>query len=244
MILLVTAVTFTLRYLYFSDQVCFPDPDNKEKPYQKFIGLKHECYDVINLGTSHGKCFRYQTDIHDINGARFHRAANSLYYDLQNYLHLKPYLNPGATIILPISYFSFGLDENRSDKKDYFFVNYFYHYLPANQIHRYSLSKRIKVLIFEIQQNFHNKALSMIFPPKEKETRKWGIEFDFKKRAPKRAAHHIRLGTLHPREKSYPHLEQIIKDAQASGFKPLLTTTPYSELYNNSFPIKYSLCLF
>src|SRR5690606_32646085 len=80
---------------------------------KKFTNINKN-YDIINLGTSHGISFVY--DKFNINGASFNRRANTLYYDLQNYYYLKPHLKDSAVIVLPVSYFSFGLDENSTDR--------------------------------------------------------------------------------------------------------------------------------
>ena len=95
--------------------------------------------DIINLGTSHANCFIYDNSV--INGKRINREGNTLYYDLQNYIYLNDnnYLSKDAIIIIPVSYFVFGLDENRTDRSpDDSFVNDFYYYLPDNQIFSYS----------------------------------------------------------------------------------------------------------
>ena len=107
-------------------------------------------YDIINLGNSHGANISYVK----LNGKTFQRAGNTLFYDLQNYNYVKEHLEDDAVVIIPVSYFSFGLDENRTDYADSdAFVNYYYMFLPHSSIYDYSFKKNIQVYLNQVKEN-------------------------------------------------------------------------------------------
>ena len=99
-------------------------------------------FEIINLGTSHGGNFDYSESA--LHGESFNREGNTLFYDLQNYIYLNKnkFLSKDAIVIIPVSYYVFGLDENRTDRPNDSFVNDFYYYLPKEQIFSYSEQKR------------------------------------------------------------------------------------------------------
>lgn len=190
---------------------------------------------VINLGNSHGCSFDYS--MLTVDGGSFNKEGNTLYYDLQNYRFLKPRLAPGAVVIIPLSYFSFGLDENRSDRgENNGFDNEFYEYLPNGAIHNYSGSKRRRLAIHRIQQGMRS-----LFPgagdrgygpaPDDEETQRSLLA----RHAAERAGTHKRLADYRPPDGNIRHLEALVGDAVRSGFRPVLMATPFSREYNEAF---------
>ncbi len=146
-ILLLVAIGSSLYYLYQYHQ---PFPSY----YINKIKYKTDAYDVIVLGTSHAWSFDH--NINELKGEHFNKAGNTIYYDYQNYKYLKERnrLNPNALIILPLSYFSLGANENRSDRGyNNSFINDFYAYLPASSIHDYNLSKESQLRMDRIREN-------------------------------------------------------------------------------------------
>jgi len=225
-VLLFILVTITISYI-----------NNLDKPprVKQILTIK-EKLDIINLGTSHGANFNYSGL--SIHGESFNRAGNTLYYDLQNYKFIKNHLSDGAIILLPISYFSFGLDENRTDRGvDNPFVNEFYEYLPRKSIYSYSAKRAISLKVNRIQKNFMN-----LFPKKKKKKKKKKSVVDtvsheemLKSFAIKRVVHHKRIGTYSKPDKNINYLKILIDDAKQSGYYPVLITTPYYKEYVERF---------
>lgn len=206
--------------------------------------------DIINLGTSHGNNFNFSGLA--INGKSLNRAGNTLYYDLQNYKFVKKHLADSAIVLIPVSYFAFGLDENRADKgADKSFVNDFYAYLPPTAIHEYSLSRDMSLKVHRIQKNFRDvfakkKAKTTKKQPKKKGNKKTKkkkvIPFDtlaheamLKDFAIKRVAHHKKIGSFVRPENNIGYLKTILEDAIQSGFRPVLITVPYYREYAERF---------
>ncbi len=226
-VLLFLIVTITINYI-----------NNLDKPprVNKILNI-NENLDIINLGTSHGANFNYATL--SIHGESFNRAGNTLYYDLQNYKFIKNHLTDGAILLLPISYFSFGLDENRTDRGVVNpFVNDFYEYLPRKSIYSYSEKRAVSLKINRIQKNFRN-----LFPEKKKIKKKKkksvldtvSHEEMLKSFAIKRVVHHKKIGTYSNPDKNINYLKTLIDDAKQSGYHPVLITTPYYIEYAERF---------
>ena len=189
--------------------------------------------EIVNLGTSHGNDFDYS--ICSLNGQRINREGNTLYYDLQNYIYLNNsgYLEDKAFVIIPVSYFVFGLDENRSDRlPDNSFVNEFYYYLPKEQIFLYSEEKVASLTILSIQKNFEN-----IFRANRNKNRSNIVttEAKLKQHALSRVKHHKRLSEFSSKEKNYNYLESLVETILENKHIPILVSTPYFNSYNENF---------
>lgn len=237
-LLLFTLVGLTVNYINNLDKA----------PRVKHILKIDKKLDIINLGTSHGNNFNFSGL--SINGKSLNRAGNTLYYDLQNFRFVKDKLADSAIILIPVSYFAFGLDENRADKgADKSFVNEFYEYLPNTSIHEYSAKREISLKINRIQKNFRN-----LLPKKRKEKKKptekkpvknkkkKAIVFDtvaqkelLKDFAIKRVVHHKKIGSFIPPKNNINYLETLIEEAKQSGFRPVLITVPYYKEYAERF---------
>jgi len=240
-VLLFTLVALTVNYI-----------NNLDKPPRvKQILSIDKKLDMINLGTSHGNNFNLSGL--SINGKSLNRAGNTLYYDLQNYKFVKKHLADSAIVLLPISYFAFGLDENRADKgTDKSFVNEFYEYLPNSAIYDYSAKRDISLKVNRIQKNFRSlflekkkatkKATKKKTTKNEATKKKKVVVFDtvahaemLKDFAIKRVVHHKKIGSFVPPEKNINYLNTLIEDAKQSGFRPVLITVPYYKEYAERF---------
>lgn len=202
---------------------------------------------IVNLGTSHGYDFDYR--MARLNGRNQCIGANTLYYDLQTYRYLLQIdlLNPDALVILPISYFSFGDDENQTDmlpKRS--LVDFYYTFLPAEFIYEYSFQKDAQVFLYNAQQNFRqlafgtrkrplhargpnkfvNKRVEQHFAEKPV-----GYEAIAKARA---EDHKSSIGADYVK-RNQDYLATLIIEIKASGRTPLLVTTPYHAEYNKHF---------
>lgn len=196
-----------------------------------------EKIEIVNLGTSHGSAFDY-TDC-TLNGKKIYRAGNTLYYDLQNYIFLcnKNYLSKDAIVIIPISYYVFGLDENRTDLfPDDSFVNDFYYYLPKEQIFSYSEDKKASLTVLTIQENFYKLIKSKII----KNSRDITVtDSELKKHAIARVKYHKKLSGYSSKQKNQNYLESLIKEVIKNKHIPILVSTPYHYSYNEGFGKKW-----
>ncbi|WP_435624054.1 hypothetical protein [Flagellimonas sp.] len=204
----------------------------------KKINRINDKLEIVNLGTSHGDDFEYSDC--SLIGQSVNREGNTLYYDLQNYIFLKEgdYLENNAIVVIPVSYHSFGLDENRTDRlPDDSFVNDFYSYLPEKQIFSYSREKDKNLILLRIQENFGKLTLSamrrlslMTSSP---------VKNNIESNASKRANHHKRLGTYSSPDKNLKYLDSLISKILADGNFPVLVTTPYHYAYNENMGVEW-----
>jgi hypothetical protein len=116
--------------------------------------------EIVNFGTSHGCALKY--NFCKLKGMGLNKPANTIYYDLQNYKYIvqNNILQDSAVILFPISYFSFVVDENRSDLKNSSnFNNDYYFYLDNNQIWDFSYSRMFLCSLLTIQENFRSLTM-------------------------------------------------------------------------------------
>ena len=202
--------------------------------------------DVISLGTSHGACFIY--DKLNVSGQKFNRHGNTLFYDLQHYQYLKPYLADSAIVIVPVSYMSFGLSENRIDTDDTF-VNDFYLYLSSDGIHDFSWRKKMAVQAYQVQKNFRSLFVLENYEERLEITEEILIErnrdinedrldkmdrqLEFHART--RVQNHIEMVEQNRRTQNFDYLKELLTDALQSGFRPILVTVPYHRYYHDGF---------
>ncbi len=189
--------------------------------------------EIINLGNSHGSDFDYT--ITHLKGGSFNKDGNTAYYDLQNYKYLKKSLKDSCIILIPVSFFTFGLDENRSDQgKDNSFVNDFYEYLPKEMIYSYSKEKLNKVIIYRVQENFKNILISnkkKNFVIKDE----YNHVLNLNTHAIKRAERHKQITISTNFNRNIKYLTELLEDANSSGFRPILVTTPFYKEYGAKF---------
>lgn len=187
---------------------------------------------IVNFGSSHGEGFNY--DIFDGGGLAAYRGGNTLYYDLQNYKYLQSrgLIEEEATVVIPVSYFSFGYGENRPDRlPDDSFVNYYYNYLPPSQIYNYSLSKHTSLVQLRIQENFQS-----LFPgAKTTRNQGQGEVTNFKEHAIERAGIHMSAHSSEFLGLNEAYLVDFIQEVAANNQRPVLVTVPFHDTYNEEF---------
>ena len=202
--------------------------------------------EITNLGTSHGWDFDYNNC--PMVGMNFNFSGNTLYYDLQNYLFLEEegYLADHAIIIIPVSYFVFGLDENRTDGNVGAFVNQFYDYLPPRYIYDYSIRTELELATDKIQQDLYariKKLTSGNQPSKQTQTANSDtletVTERLERLGEERAERHLMLSSLNPPEKNEAYLETLVQDILADGNTPVLVTVPHYSSYTSRFPAEW-----
>ncbi len=205
----------------------------------RFTSLSGE-YEVAVLGTSHATGIDF--NMTDIKTVYAYKPGGTIYYDLQHYKFIKPYLADSAMIILQLSYNSFHTREIRSTEANW--GDNFYHYLPARQIYDYSVAKDIRLKQHQISSNFKswiNREEIMDFDA-------WKAELDQRRirqlanncKREKFNLEVMEIGGSKRTSKSqlknnYEHLSELITDAMDSGFQPVLVTTPYYKSYTEHF---------
>ena len=214
--LVVIATAFCLHQLYPPSELA-----------QKIQSLDDQL-DIVNFGSSHGNNFIYVGTHH--KGAALNKEGNTLYYDLQNliYLHSHDRLTDNAIVMFPVSYFSFGMDENREDRlPDDSFVNDFYYYLPPHQIYNYSESKQRFLTIYRIQQNFQNLLSGN---QRQIEEAPQNAE-QLNEHALKRAEHHRDFVNEAAKSANLGYLRTAIEYCHDHGYRPVLVCTPFYRRY-------------
>ncbi len=198
---------------------------------EKFTSLNKN-YDIINLGNSHGGNILYDS----LNGKSFQRAGNTIYYDLQNYKFLAPNLNENAVVILPVSYNSFGLDENRTDYANPdAFVNSFYMYLPKSDIYNYSFKKHIGVYLNTVKVNFESVIDERFFHEAIPIDSTVTIAEKMEHHSIGRAKTHMKMASYSDPEKNIKYLGELIEKIIENNHKPVIVTMPFTDNYNEKF---------
>lgn len=215
------------------------------KGFPRYMQNLKPRYEIVNLGTSHGYDFDYSQTKR--KGVPVNKEGNTLYYDLQHYRYLnnRELLKKGAVVVVPISYFAFGLEENRKDlgEKESF-TNDFYFYLGRKQIYKYSPKKEARLKTFELQknikmficaaQNFQVKKSATRRKKQHSKTRVTQHE-KLQKHAKGRTKRHKQLALFHDAQKNVAYVETLLREIFENGHVPILTTVPYSIYYNNGF---------
>lgn len=220
----ITEIVVTIAFIFLSGYFLYHLYAPLGIP-NEILNIK-EKLEIVNFGTSHGGSFDYRYS--KLKGAQVKKAGNTLYYDLQNYRFLKSThrLAHKAIVIIPISYLSFGVNENRKKNS---FVNDYYYYLPKEQIFEYSAEKNRRLTLLTIQNNFSY----LFFPPEEYQEKK--LKITFKRSGERAATNHQRNFSPIYVDKNIGYLETLIQEAINNKDIPILVSVPYHNEYNSHF---------
>ena len=213
--------------------------------FESFLGKIKPGVEIVNLGTSHG--FDFVSVSNQMTFLNFAKDGNTPYYDLQNFrwLHERGLLDKEAIVIIPVSYFAFGLDENRGDRgQNSGFTNDFYLYLSREQIYDYSLKKAIGFQTFRLQQNvltalgsspgFGGVHVDDVAPEaidRSAVTHERYLELHAKGRV----KNHLSMAGFKPETPNQMYYGTLVREAQDNGYRPVLVTVPYTSYYNAGF---------
>ncbi|QTN39210.1 hypothetical protein HZ996_08680 [Cryomorphaceae bacterium] len=209
-----------------------------------------EPYNIITLGTSHGDDFTFGSIAG--SGANFNLSANTLYYDLQqfNYVHEQGALAPKAWVLIPVSYFVFGTDENRTLlMRPGVFVSQFYAYMDPDQILDYSFRQDVSLVITRVQDFARESVNQMLgYIEEDVDTLNPGefeglvyaehverVEADLKARVKR----HRKLGSYLPPQKNKAYLTKLVEEVRRLGYQPVVLTLPYYYSYNEGMGEKW-----
>ena len=212
---------------------------------KRFISNIKPHQEIVVLGTSHG--FDFMSISPRMTFLNFSKDGSTPYYDLQKFrwLHQQGLLEDEAIIILPVSYFAFGLDENRTDRgPSSGFENEFYFYLDRAQIFNYSIKKDLSLRVFAFQQIVEErtglqKSFGGLYYEKQP-LPSFNVDTlshagRLRKHASGRFLTHQKLAQYAPQTPNYKYFESLIAEAISHGYRPVLVTVPYSTFYNEKF---------
>ncbi|MBF8982500.1 SGNH/GDSL hydrolase family protein [Lutibacter sp. B2] len=198
--------------------------------------------EVANVGSSHGMYGFDYTDF-DVVGFNFGLYAQGFYYDYRMLKQYSPKIKEGATIIIPISYFS--LYQSYEDEKFEEFNKSYYRFLNPRYIKNIKLKKYVTDSLFPLLSEGGN--IKKVFKDIEHKPKEWEI-ITWNKFAPnegireeghKRSMHHQK-DIINPGKVNKPEtkreLKNIINYCIENNYKPVLVTLPYLKYYNDFFP--------
>ena len=213
--------------------------------YLRFVSKITPDKEIVVLGTSHG--FDFTSVSPQMAFLNFAKAGNTPYYDLQNFrwLHGQGIHKKEAIIIIPVSYFSFGIDENRTNNASSDgFVNDFYFYLNRDQVYDYSLRKEVSLRVFAfqevlekytgLQKDFGGRFI--VDPPNNYiNPEHLTHEEHLKQDAKIRLENHLDGANYAPETPNYNYYSTLLNEAKSLGYRPVLATVPYSTFYQTGF---------
>ncbi|QZY55489.1 hypothetical protein [Crassaminicella profunda] len=230
--------------LYYCNSLYINTNYYKSLDYTEKFNHVPEDIEVANLGSSHGMYGFDYTDF-DVTGFNFGLYAQGFYYDYKILKQYAPKLRQGATIIIPISYFSFY--QSYHDEKFEKFNKSYYRFLKPIYIKNIKLKDYITRSLFPLLGEGGN--IRKVFEDIEYEPKEWEIitwnKFNaegIKEEGKKRAMHHMK-DIIHPGKENKPEtkreLKNIINYCIENNYKPVLVTLPFLKYYNDSFPDEF-----
>lgn len=209
---------------------------------EKFYHVPYNI-NICNFGSSHGVYgFKYD----DKNSFNFAMSAQDFYYDFLILKQYSSHLSLGCKVLIPVSYFSFGVDPT-NPKITYINPRYYAFINDYKKIRDFSYKNLIiykLIPIFSAGKNFEyiyskEKKISeqnqMLIQRRNEvlaKGKKMFIEGE------KKSSDHKFLTYESQYNKNKKILIDMIDFCKKKGFKPILITTPYSEEYNDSFDAK------
>lgn len=194
---------------------------------------------VVNLGSSHGQwAFDYGA-AGEQHGFNLALDSQDFYYDYQVLKHFRDRLAPGCVVLIPVSYFSFGFDEQKAG------LNYDYRYygiLPYSDIRARSGLDYLKYRWCPVL--FSGTSVRWLVrdePPNDHPFKllaknKYSAD-SLKSVGRRRAEEHLALVRQPKAVFDYNtlYLEKLVAYCQQQGLKPVLVTTPYTSYYFSHF---------
>lgn len=203
-------------------------------PIFKFDNLP-EGINVVNLGSSHGYADFFYEDIDCIRGFNLGLQYQSFYYDLQVLEKYRDNLAEGCTVIIPISYISFGHECDDEVQK-----LLYYQIMEYGDVRYHNLSEYLKLKLFPVlSASFNIKYLI-----KDKGSIEDGdnsiesnlyTEDQIRDVARRGSDYHKAWIKRKNYEANILALGRLIEYCRENGLTPILTTTPFTRYYNDNF---------
>jgi len=194
---------------------------------------------VVNLGSSHGEWAFDYSGMSNLRGFNMALSSQDFYYDYQALKRYRKNLTAGSVVLIPVSYFSFGLGAQKDMPFDY----RYYGILPYRVIRGHNLIDYLKYRWCPITFTGYDgvKALFkdekfQIDPDKVLKKNNYSLGA-LKSLARKRADYHKKIMRNPKSDHDYniANLEKLLVYCKKEGLKPVLITTPYTDYYNVNF---------
>ena len=232
-IVLVSAVAVNALYqaLRYRDKAMYTEDKFKNVPQN---------IQICNFGSSHGLYGFDYTDFEDeYTTFNFALTYQSLSYDYRILQQYEDHLAEGGVMFIPVSYFSFAMDEEAEDTFESKNDRY-YSFLEPQYIKEYSLKQDIKNKYFALYFETPSIVIKNLALASKKGQDFYGTstgDIDYEADAQNV---HDRLWLfdedgLTVREEEYDALCGMIDIAKKHNIRPVLITTPYRDEYNNQF---------
>lgn len=216
--IIIVGITLFLNYHYLKSKHVYA-----YHIIQHFISIPSGL-DLVNLGSSHGAAFRFD-QYPEIRSWNFSMQAQIFHYDyavIRKYTHT---LNKNATVIIPVSLFSFlNNPDHRNDIKPRYYLTINFEDVIKGNYFDYLLIHTLPLLT--VKDNW----LNLLFPKKNSlgesvfEPENAGI----KAAATRKGWDAIKTGIPDTEliQLNSEYLNAIIQYCLDSGFRPVLVTTP------------------
>lgn len=197
--------------------------------------------EICNFGSSHGLYGFDYTDFQDqYTTFNFSLTFQSLSYDYRILQQYEDKLADGGVMFIPISYFSFAMNEEAEDTFESKNDRY-YSFLEPEYIKQYSFDQDIKNKFFALYFETPSVVVKNLAQASKKGQDFYGTKdgdsFDFGADA-KNVRDRLELfddNGLIVRNEEYDALIGIIDIAKKHNIRPVLITTPYRDEYNQQF---------
>lgn len=192
---------------------------------------------VVNFGSSHAQCaFDYEPA--GIHGFNFALSAQDFYYDYQVARRFKDKYANGCVALIPVSYFSFGLDTRDWPGGDY----RYYGILPYRDIRGHNALDYFKYRWCPVLFAGENLKWMVLRPPPATGFPEHPAENDLPAEELREAG--SRRARMHKNWKDQPesiyefnreYLGKLLSFCRRAGMKPVLITTPFPDYYSSYF---------
>lgn len=195
--------------------------------------------EVVNFGSSHGAwAFDYGSE--GVNGFNFGLGAQDYYYDYRLARRFSDRLADGCVVIIPVSFFSFGLNQRQSRNMGYDYR--YYGILPYGDIHGHNALDYLKYRWLPVL--FEGERIEWVFSDQEPREHNFRRQEENRFSADRIASAGRRRAEYHKRlidqpesvyEYNRANLEKLVSFCLQRGWRPVLVTTPFTDAYTRNF---------
>ncbi len=203
--------------------------------------------DVINVGSSHGMTnFTYDSLPEGYTGFNFGRAVQTFEYDLRMIKQNKRNLDEGCVVFIPVSYFSFYQRYDDEVVKNFEYI--YYNFLDPWYINDFSLKMGIEYkwfpildikkdqLKYLINDDTVIEEYDEIFQSNRLIDEATGNidEERLLAERDKTVKQHTKYFDSGINDEAVAALEKMLSYCEKKGYKCILVTTPFSNIYNSA----------
>ncbi len=190
--------------------------------------------EIANVGSSHGTNSFVYDDL-PLLGYNFAYASQNFHYDLLVLQQFEEHFAPGAILIVPVSYPSFGTTD--MSRQDYIY----YQFLRPGLIDHFCLEDYLKYKLFPVL-TAEEKLIWLIYDEEEREPEWDSIDYnmhmdDMEEVAQKKAQDFKNVGFGDTR--SILDLRELLTYIDNQGWEAMLVTTPVTWQLNQHFSASF-----